>query len=72
MRCGLFHDGMTKHRVSIANEYPDALVVVGDEFRISPNKFLDAVRADMTSYIAALRDPNCTALRTNFERRWNG
>lgn len=72
VRCGLFHDGMTKHRVSIANEYPDALVVVGDEFRISPNKFLDAVRADMTSYIAALRAPNCTALRTNFERRWNG
>lgn len=72
VRCGLFHDGMTKHRVSIANEYPDALVVVGDEFRISPNKFLDAVRADMTSYIAALRDPNSTALRTNFERRWNG
>jgi hypothetical protein len=43
VRCGLFHDGMTRPRVLIENRFPRALEFDGKCIRISPNKFLDAV-----------------------------
>jgi hypothetical protein len=63
---------MTRHRVGVANEAPKALDVTGDEFIVSPNKFLDAVCDDLQQYVDALRDPSQTVLRANFLARYIG
>ena len=72
VRCGLVHDGMTRQRVDIDNRYPSALEYDGTWIRVSPNKFLDAVRSYFEEYIADLKDPNNADLRDAFRRKWTG
>lgn len=62
VRCGLFHDGMTRKRVLIENREPEALRVDGPDFVISPNKLLDRIVADFDAYLADLRAPSSQTL----------
>lgn len=74
VRCGLFHDGFTKHGVGIENRFRDAVKVdpgTGD-LLISPRQFLALVKADFDGYVRQLMDPAETELRANFEARWGG
>jgi hypothetical protein len=73
LRCGLFHEGGTKHKLMIK----DSLIPL--EFAIetathdiggiiiSPRRFLAEVQNHLNLYVSALRDPSQTTLRANFE-----
>ncbi len=67
-RCGLFHDGMTRGRVVIENEFPLPLEYRDNLIVVSPNKFLDAISADFSRYLEELKDQASTTLRSAFER----
>ncbi|MGH1344680.1 MAG: hypothetical protein ACRBN8_24185 [Nannocystales bacterium] len=71
VRCGLFHDGMTKHGVEIENRHEQALTFDDDHFVVSPNKFLDLVVDDFDAYVVELQTPNSPAL-DSFLVRWEG
>jgi hypothetical protein len=71
VRCGLFHDGMTRTQVSIENRFAIPLAYDGSHILISPNKFLDAVIENFTHYIAELKNPLNADLREAFQRNWD-
>ena len=51
VRCGLFHDGLTKRSVLISNEYPLAIDYQKSTIVINPLMFFDAVKQDFNDYI---------------------
>lgn len=75
-RCGLFHDGMIRHRIVLASSSAPISVsahrTTGEvgAIVIDPRKFLEAVEAHFTAYTAKLRDRNNTELRANFNAAW--
>ncbi len=71
VRCGLFHDGMTRSQVWIENRFNVPLDYDGSHILISPNKFLNAVMEDFTHYIAELKNPLNVDLREAFQRNWD-
>lgn len=72
VRCGLFHDGMTKQGVCIENRLPNAVAVdASGNIIVSPNRFLDAIIADFDGYVASLRRPGIREL-ANFMAHWKG
>lgn len=74
VRQGLFHDGMTRNRVSISRKYPDPFAMrkeaEKDTIIINPILFLWAVEEDFKEYINDLRNPDNKELRDNFENHW--
>lgn len=72
VRCGLFHDGMTRNRVLIENRFDTPLSYDGTYIRVSPNKFLDAVIEDFNRYIGELKDRSNADLREAFRRKHDG
>ena len=71
VRCGLFHDGMIRHRVAIENRYRSVLKFDGSVIRVSPNKFLNAVSRDFAKYVVQLKKPANVQLRENFLKRYD-
>ena len=69
IRCGLFHDGITKRDVSISGEYFDPLNYDNKKILINPHKFLSKVIEDFRGYIEELKFNQES--RANFEKRWN-
>ena len=75
-RCGLFHDGMIRHRIVLAPSSAPIFVASHKTTReitaivIDPKKFLNAIDAHFTDYIAKLRDRNNTGLRAKFNAAW--
>ncbi len=69
VRCGLFHSGMTQHKVIINNSYKDAIHFSDDNtIKINPKLFLKAIRNDFNRYLKLLRNTTTTNERTNFSR----
>ncbi|MCK5040569.1 MAG: hypothetical protein KAR87_06390 [Candidatus Aenigmarchaeota archaeon] len=71
VRCGLFHDGMTKKSVTISGEYPEALCFLDSNILINPHKFLDVIYENFENYISELKNKNNKDVRIKFERRWD-
>ena len=71
VRCGLFHDGMTRSVVTINAEHKSAIDFTSSDIVVNPHKFLDSIRKAFEDYIMELKNPSNTALRQNFEKRWN-
>jgi hypothetical protein len=71
VRCGLFHDGMTRDRVLIENRFDTPLAYDGTCIRVSPNKFLDAVIEHFNQYIGELKDQSNINLREAFRRKYD-
>ena len=67
VRCGLFHEGMTRRSVSISEDLPSALKADDRSIIVNPRRFLEAVAADLESYVKRLRDPAEHKLRDNFQ-----
>lgn len=72
VRCGLFHQAMTKAKVIINPGGHDPVEVHGAAdkiFRIvvAPVAFIDAVERHLTWYVGQLRNPENVTLRANFE-----
>ncbi len=74
IRCGLFHDGMTKKNVVISGDFPSPISYTGNQngqnsvIRINPHKFSDKIKEDFEKYISELKSD--TELIKNFETRW--
>jgi len=66
VRCGLFHDGMTKKLVTISGEY-EPLTLSDESIRINPSKFLQLIESDFNDYIRKLKSHKNKTLRRNFE-----
>ncbi len=67
VRCGLFHDGITREKVFLSGEFTNAISVNNNQIYINPHKFLDKIVEDLSNYITLLR--NGTRQETdNFEK----
>jgi hypothetical protein len=69
IRCGLFHDGMTRGNVTISGEFPDPLRYTNGIIKINPHKFLDKIKQDFQNYIQELEWND--ELRKSFEKRFD-
>lgn len=73
LRCGLFHEGGTKHKLVVRQDTaPLGLmldVITGDvgSIVIDPARFLAEVQNHLNNYVVQLRDTSKTSLRQNFE-----
>jgi len=72
VRCGLIHQGMTRWRIGISQDAPNAIEIydpngVFEFAMINPWVFLDRVNQHFTGYAADIRNPANTTLRNNFE-----
>ena len=72
VRCGLFHDGMTRKHILIKDdsEYPLMIDENNEIVIISPTKLLELVYIDLELYIKELEDPKNIETRKNFEKFW--
>jgi hypothetical protein len=71
VRCGLFHDGITKKNVLISCELPDPVRNINGKIMINPHKFLDKIKEDFDNYVNQLKNKENIESRTNFELRRN-
>jgi len=73
VRCGLFHDGMTRKHILLKDDISHPLMIDEDKeiVIISPSKLLELVDIDLELYVKQLRNPSNRELRNNFERFWN-
>lgn len=54
VRCGLFHDGMTKSNVLVSGKFPDPLRHTNGIIKINPHKLFDKIKEDFKNYILEL------------------
>ncbi len=68
VRCGLFHDGMTKGKVIINRTWGNVIDFSDpDAIKINPKKFIDIIIKDFSNYIIDLRDVSKNDLRRKFD-----
>ena len=72
VRCGLFHDGMTRKNILIKDDidYPLMIDENKETVIISPSKLLELIDIDLELYIKELKDKNNIQTRKNFEDFW--
>lgn len=69
VRCGLFHDGMTRKFVMIDGKYNEPIELSAKSIKINPYKFLKCIEIDFEKYIHDLKRD--TKLQKNFLKFWN-
>ncbi|MCX6817738.1 MAG: hypothetical protein NTU57_02680, partial [Candidatus Aenigmarchaeota archaeon] len=67
VRCGLFHDGMTRKKVILSGSFVDAIKIEIDSISINTHKFLDKIKDDLANYLSDLRNDK-NPEKDNFER----
>ncbi len=67
VRCGLFHDAITKKNVSISGMYQNPVRNINGKIMINPHRFLDKIIEDFKNYIYLLSTDN--VLKENFKKR---
>ena len=70
VRCGLFHDGITRKKVWLHNDF-EPLEFTSNNIKVSPNKFLSVIEEDFNDYINRLKAGNDYDLINNFNKIWN-
>src|SRR5579883_3418845 len=68
VRCGMYHDGMTKAGVHLSRYFPEGFALQNSEFHINPARVVDELRLHFTDYVARLRDPANVTERAKFDR----
>ena len=71
IRCGLFHSGFTNGKIYLKYDQDKAIHIDEEIINIHPKIFLECVISDFKKYILALKDPNESKLRENFEKLWD-
>ncbi|MBI2448821.1 hypothetical protein HYV49_00820 [Candidatus Pacearchaeota archaeon] len=73
MRCGLFHDGMSRRRIAISGElkYPVMIDINRKTIGINPHLFLQKLNKDFNDYIKNLKNKRNKKLRSNFSKITN-
>jgi hypothetical protein len=75
VRCGIFHQGITKRKVMIRPQGPHPIEViygaghVVTQVEIVPINLIDSINNHLVRYVADLRNPENQDLRSNF-RNW--
>jgi hypothetical protein len=72
MRCGFFHDGMTRKAIFITGDQKKVFKTNGENLIINPYLFLDKIISDFKSYINKLHNPSDVDSRMKFEKFWDG
>jgi hypothetical protein len=69
VRCGLFHDGMTREQVVIRSNRSRQIIDFSkpDEIWIDHKKFIARIKDDFNQYILDLKNKNKKRLRDNFD-----
>lgn len=73
VRCGLYHNGMTKLGVLLSGDF-DHPVAVDSSRRIvlvNPHRWPGVLQDHFRRFLSELRDPSNMTLRTNFESRFD-
>lgn len=72
VRCGLFHDGMTRKHILIKDDISHAILIdeKNEILIISPSKLLELVEIDLELYIRDLTNTSNKQVRENFEKFW--
>ena len=69
VRCGLFHSGMTRHKVIINNTFDEVIDFTElGAIKINPKKFLTEINLDFDNYIQTLRVSTNQTERDKFSR----
>jgi len=68
VRCGLFHDSMTRSGVFVSEDYDSAIKIEGENIFINPSIFVDKIKQDFSNYIAELKKSEDSELRSNFDK----
>jgi hypothetical protein len=72
LRCGMFHDGLTREKVKISPTSAHAFIVEKSEdgslkcVTVTPVNLMHHLEIHLSSYVAQLRDPANVELRHNF------
>ena len=69
VRCGLFHDGMTRKFVMIDGKYNEPIEISAKSIKINPYKFLRCIEIDFEKYIHDLKRD--AKLQKDFLKFWN-
>lgn len=73
VRCGLFHDGMTKTDVQLGS-FTKAIEYSNSVLKIDSHKFLDEIVADFNKYIQKLKNDTASGMNSaeilKFKSRW--
>jgi hypothetical protein len=72
VRCGFFHDGITRKAIFITGDQKTTFSSQGENIVINPHLFLDEIKKDFQNYISELKDSSKTELRNKFEKFWDG
>lgn len=72
-RCGLYHGGMTDHRIVVTSEaaYPMVFDMSKPQLKINPHLMVPALKMHLWEYGRQLRNPDNAVLRRNFEKRFD-
>lgn len=71
MRCGFFHDGITRKTIFITGEQKGILKEERGNLIINPHLFFDAIRMDFEKYISFIKEKSNHLERENFEKFWD-
>ena len=76
IRCGMYHNAFIKKDVLISADYPESIAAEDDGkghtlIKVNPHRQSTELNVHFHKYIAELKDPNNTKLRTNFETIFN-
>jgi hypothetical protein len=73
VRCGLYHNAMTKAGISISSTYEDVILFepLGNGIGINPHLLPKTLLDHFDQYITRLYDPKETILRQNFEKSFD-
>ncbi len=72
VRCGFFHDGITRKTIFITGLQDKIFKKVGENLIINPYLFLDKIISDFQAYINAIKNISNGELRNKFEKYWDG
>lgn len=70
VRCGLFHDGITKSNVLLSGDFKKALEIKFPYklIFINPHLFLDRIKRDFEDFLIHLKNPENTIAREKFDK----
>lgn len=77
IRCGLFHEAMTRTGTVVVKGAEHTLTITEDQatkrlrLEIDPFHLLNRVQRHFDAYVSSLRDVAQTSKRENFEREWD-
>lgn len=68
LRCGLFHEGMTKQGILLSNQYPEIFDFSDpDILRVNVDSFITKVKEDFSNYLTLLKNGENEEARKRFD-----